>query len=230
MKAFIFVSFLLVAIQSLGQKSFIEITGGLTSSTFKGNEEKIFNSKEVDFIRRYSGNLGILFNVKTSQSVSVKFGASFNSRGTGIETFNSLHYIYFSAPSTWSVWEMNYLEFPFLLSFGPENVTFNIGPQLSTLLSSQLKGLNKTDIGLKWGLGMDTNSLFIFRTNFYTGFSNLLQTNQARMRNGYYEFSIGLKIPFDISSPEPNPQSVQKKVKKKKKDDGVIPKHREIDW
>jgi len=180
----------LISVKSgVSQNTHVEFVGGFTSSIFKGDEQKIFQNSNESFIRRYAGNVGVYFSVKSGENTRIRIGINYNGRGTGLEASS------FLGVNAMAFIKMNYLEFPFQLAFGSEAVSFFLGPQLSFLTSySGIQDPNKSDFGLKYGLGIN-GATFIFRLNSYTGLSNVTPWSSERVRNGYYEVSIGIRIP-----------------------------------
>ena len=160
------------------QKVGFEMYGGLSNSSLRGNA---FGG---EFVGRYSGHLGSMLTIPISDYLGINLGLCYTPRGAVLNTN------YYPFP----IFKLYYLEFPVLLSAGSKNVHIYFGPQFSALLKSDIDGLDENDLGLKYGLGIDTNGRFIMRLFGYSGLTNVLPVNDYGLKNGYLQIAAGIKL------------------------------------
>jgi hypothetical protein len=192
-KLIISLSVMLLLVQKTTHaQTYIEFTGGLTSAVLRGNEEEILEDGGY-FFRKYAVNISAQITFTVTDNFSLRSGLGYNRRGSGVETSS---YSYpFNIPNMNFI-SLNYVELPLLAVVGSEAFNLHLGPQLSWLVSSDgIEGIDKKDFGIKYGFGINPGSFFVIRMNFYSGISNLAPSNTVKIRNGNYEFNIGLRFP-----------------------------------
>jgi len=220
MKFLLMLSFFFCSLQSFSQKLEVEAYGGLISSIFKGEEDRLIG-KNANFIRRYAWNANFMLGVRLTDITQLKFGLGYASRGSGVE---SQDFFYYMNPGIeTSHVKVNYLEVPILFFVGPQNINLIVGPQISFVTASDVRGLKESEIGLKYGVGIDTDGRFIIRLLFYNGLTNMINDSKTDFKNGYYNIAFGYKL---VRSSVYIEKSEKRKNNKSKQDD--IP-HRVID-
>jgi hypothetical protein len=212
---------------SPAQRTELYAIGGLSSAIMKQN------GTADNFRRHYSWHTGVLFDIG-AENVMFETGLLYSTRGTDIGSTSGLPGLNFTE---FTALKITYLDIPAMLVIAPSNLRLFIGPQLSTMTRVMYDGevmssdqvsrnFNKTSLGIRYGLGVTTDSNLVFQVHMISGLSDIYKHPDYKWKNNAWQFAVGYRFyhdytPIPVSSPGSN--------KKSKKKDNLIPDHRMLD-
>jgi hypothetical protein len=88
------------------------------------------------------------------------------------------------------------------------------------------KIFNRTSLGIRYGLGITTDSNLVIQVHMITGLSDIYKHPDYKWRNNAWQFAIGYRFYHDYTPISVSSAGSKKKSKKK---DDIIPEHRMLD-